>query len=136
MIATDPRTGAVTARRTFGGVRESAGQARAWARDRLAAQDVAVPTDLLLILSELAANAVQHTRSGLVGGTFAVRLVIHPDRVRVEVRDNGPLGRRVPVLRVAALNAERGRGLLLVQTLAHTWGHLPTGSGVYAEVPR
>jgi anti-sigma regulatory factor (Ser/Thr protein kinase) len=136
MIATDPRTGAVTARRTFDGVRESAGEARAWAQDRLAAQGAAVPTDLLLILSELATNAIQHTLSGEPSGTFAVRLIVHHDRVRVEVRDNGPRGHRTPTQRTATLNAERGRGLLLVDAVALTWGALPTGGGVYAEVPR
>jgi anti-sigma regulatory factor (Ser/Thr protein kinase) len=97
---------------------------------------VDAPADLDLVLSELATNAIQHTRSGLAGGTFAVRLVVHPDRVRVEVRDNGPRGSRVPTPKAATMSAERGRGLALVDAFAATWGRLPIGNGVYAEVPR
>jgi anti-sigma regulatory factor (Ser/Thr protein kinase) len=136
MIAAGPHTRTTTARHTFPGVPASIEKARVWARDRLTNQGVDVPEDLALVLSELATNAIQHTRSGAPSGTFAVRLIVHPDRVRVEVRDNGPRGARTPTRRTATLNAERGRGLLLVDAVALTWGALPTGSGVYAEVPR
>jgi anti-sigma regulatory factor (Ser/Thr protein kinase) len=134
MIATGPDT--VTARHTFDGVPKSAGEARAWAEERLADEGIDAPDDLDLIVSELATNAIQHTRSGEEGGTFSVRLVVHPDRVRVEVRDNGPRGHRTPTLRAATMSAERGRGLALVDAFAATWGRLPIGNGVYAEVPR
>jgi anti-sigma regulatory factor (Ser/Thr protein kinase) len=136
MIAAGPHTRTMTARHTFPGVPASIEKARVWATDTLTDDGMGVPEDLTLVLSELATNAIRHTRSGLDGGTFAVRLVVHPDRVRVEVRDNGPRGHRLPIRRDAALNAERGRGLAIVDAFATTWGVLPTGSGVYAEVPR
>jgi anti-sigma regulatory factor (Ser/Thr protein kinase) len=136
MIAAGPHTRTMTARHTFPGVPASIAKARVWARDTLTDDGMGVPEDLTLVLTELATNTIQHTRSGLDGGTFAVRLVVHPDRVRVEVRDNGPRGHRLPTRRDATLSAERGRGLAIVDAFATTWGVLPTGSGVYAEVPR
>jgi anti-sigma regulatory factor (Ser/Thr protein kinase) len=46
--------------------------------------------DVILCASELAANAAQHSRSRLPGGTFTVRAIISPDLyVRIEIQDNG-----------------------------------------------
>ncbi len=46
--------------------------------------------DVILCASELAANAAQHSRSRLPGGSFAVRAAVNPDLgVRIEVQDNG-----------------------------------------------
>lgn len=46
--------------------------------------------DAVLVLSELAANAVRHSRSGEPGGTFTIRAEIAPgSRVLLEVRDQG-----------------------------------------------
>ncbi len=39
------------------------------------------------MLSELATNAVVHSRSGQPGGTFTVRAELGAQRLRVEVRD-------------------------------------------------
>ncbi len=38
--------------------------------------------DVILCASELAANAAQHSRSRLPGGTFTVRAVMSPDTTR------------------------------------------------------
>ena len=46
--------------------------------------------DVILCASELAANAAQHSRSRLPGGTFTVRAIVSPDLcVRIEIQDNG-----------------------------------------------
>ncbi|MFD0803711.1 ATP-binding protein, partial [Streptomonospora algeriensis] len=49
-----------------------------------------VVADLLVCASELATNAVRHSRSGLPGGTFTARLWQDSRRIRVEVADMGP----------------------------------------------
>ncbi|WP_116246862.1 ATP-binding protein [Nocardiopsis sp. FIRDI 009] len=123
-------------RHTFDGTTHAARHARAWARHRLEALGVEPPTDLELILSELATNAVAHSHSGDPGGTLAVRLKVYPDRVRVEVRDAGPLTGRTPTRRTPPLTAQHGRGLLLVDAFSRKWGRLPVGTGMWAEVAR
>ncbi|RKS05461.1 anti-sigma regulatory factor (Ser/Thr protein kinase) [Nocardiopsis sp. Huas11] len=124
-------------RTSFPGVPTSVGEARTWLHARLTTQGIEPPENIGLILSELATNAVHHTQSGLPGGRFAVRLLIHPDRLRLEVRDGGPLGNVHPLRRPApdAL-AEHGRGLVLVNSFAPRWGRLTNGHGMYAEVDR
>jgi anti-sigma regulatory factor (Ser/Thr protein kinase) len=47
---------------------------------------------VILCASEIVANAAQHSRSRLPGGTFTVRAMVSPDPdlcVRIEVQDNG-----------------------------------------------
>lgn len=82
--------------------------------------EVAGFTDLdevMLLASEVAANAVLHTRSGLPGGVFTVSVARGCDRVRVEVIDQG--AHLVPAVRS---DDEHGRGLLVVNMLASRWG--------------
>ncbi|MFE3458891.1 ATP-binding protein [Nocardiopsis aegyptia] len=125
------------ARADFPGVPTSVGAARAWLHDRLAARGIEAPENAGLILSELATNAVHHTRSGLPDGRFAVRLLVHPHRFRLEVRDGGPFGNVHPLRRPTSdLMAEHGRGLILVDSFAARWGRLANGHGMYAEVDR
>ena len=45
--------------------------------------------DALICLSELASNAVVHSRSSQPGGTFTVRVQLAGQRLRVEVCDQG-----------------------------------------------
>ncbi|WP_230864216.1 ATP-binding protein [Streptomyces clavuligerus] len=45
--------------------------------------------DAQLVVGELAANAVKHTRSGAPGGSFHVTVVFRDGRVRVVVADQG-----------------------------------------------
>jgi anti-sigma regulatory factor (Ser/Thr protein kinase) len=55
----------------------------------------AAAADAILIASELAANAVLHSRSR--AGHFTVRTELHPDYVRIEAEDfGGPWRRRQP----------------------------------------
>ena len=55
----------------------------------------AAANDAVLIASELAANAILHSRSR--AGHFTVRTELHPDHVRIEAEDfGGPWRRRQP----------------------------------------
>lgn len=92
--------------------------------------------DAILLTSELATNAVQHSASGR-GGFFAVVVSHGLGRVRVTVTDGGSVTR--PAVAVADELATSGRGLLLVDCLASRWGHeadpgLPGGSAVWFEL--
>jgi hypothetical protein len=70
--------------------------------------------DVLSVASELAANAIEHTRSGQ-GGTFAVDVIWRPEVVRLAVTDRGaPGGPRV----IVDSGGEGGRGLLVVRGLS------------------
>ncbi|WP_255495642.1 ATP-binding protein [Nocardiopsis sp. FR4] len=124
-------------RTSFPGIPESVGAARTWVTARFTDQGIEPPEGLILVLSELATNAISHTRSGNAGGQFAVRTLVYSDRVRVEVRDGGPFENTHPLHPSAPeLLAEHGRGLILVNALASSWGRLTNGRGVFAEVLR
>ncbi|MEW2581334.1 ATP-binding protein [Streptomyces syringium] len=97
-----------------------------------------VPADccglLELIVSELATNAVLHTRSVRI----PLEIELTADSVRVSVRDRGPrpAGPIRPRARTHELD-ESGRGLELVDALSLRWGVLPApgaGSTVWATV--
>lgn len=97
-----------------------------------------------LLVSELATNAVKQT--GRAGGTsmpgptervavIYVRLELHTDVLRLAVWDHDT---SAPSLQAPTDDAESGRGLLLVETLALRWGHyFPPAGGkvVWADVP-
>ena len=54
--------------------------------------DCPMADDMILCASEIAANAVIHSLSGLPGGTFTIRATISPDNcawVEVEDSDHG-----------------------------------------------
>jgi serine/threonine-protein kinase RsbW len=102
---------------------ESAAGVREFARKALAGYPAA--DDAVLCLDEMVVNAVQHSRSGLPGGTLEVRLTVTAASVLAEVLDDGPIG-------VAAVTSresfgEHGRGLLLVEALTRAWGSAGNG---------
>lgn len=72
-----------------------------------------------LIVSELATNAIRHTASARFGGRFIVSIQAEADQVWLGVTDEGGPG--VPRL-VRPSDDEGGRGLLLVASLADSWG--------------
>lgn len=76
--------------------------------------------DAVLLASELFGNSLQHSGSGLPGGTVTVTVTARAGVVRVEVADRSGPG--VPKLRPAGEDAEDGRGLRLVVRLAARWG--------------
>ncbi len=84
--------------------------------------------EAMLCVDELVANAIQHSRSGLPGGTIEVRIAVAAGEwLRVEVQDAGPLASAVPAQR-GPLD-ESGRGLALVVGLADVFG--TDGRGLY-----
>lgn len=96
--------------RDFPAVPESVGRARRFLAECL--DGAPITSDALLCLSELAANAVLHSRSAHPGGQFTVRVRRAPGWLRVEVTDEGgPWKRRAP-------GETHGRGLLVVELLA------------------
>ena len=82
-----------------------------------------------LLASELAANAVVHA-----GSPETVTVKYLGDVVRVEVDDRSP---SVPTLAQADDEDISGRGLLIVDALAESWGvdKRPPGKRVWCEVP-
>ncbi|MEU6711234.1 ATP-binding protein [Nonomuraea sp. NPDC046802] len=89
-----------------------------------------------LIVSELAGNAIVHTRSGWPGGLVAVEVTAIGDALaRIEVTDEGAL--TVPCPRMPGDDDCHGRGLNIVEHLAVRWGIRPEPLGwttVWAEV--
>ncbi|MEU1899338.1 ATP-binding protein [Nocardiopsis dassonvillei] len=136
MAAAHSRKAQAAARRSFPGIPDSVAHVRDWVEQTCAQWQAPVPEVLTLVASELTSNAIAHTHSGLPGGQFASRLLLYPDRMRLEVRDAGPLSGRTPLRRTPTLTAEHGRGLVLVDALATGWGRLPAGTGTFAELPR
>ena len=113
---------------TYGGRPEHVRQARDDARDLLAGCPAA--DEVILCLSELAANAVLHSDSGRPGGAFTVRIDSSPGaHIRIEVEDDGG-----PWL-APAPDPGSGRGLDIVGVLAADWGVAisPAGRTVWAR---
>ncbi|WP_106433078.1 ATP-binding protein [Streptantibioticus cattleyicolor] len=84
----------------------------AWRVDRRTADKV------LLVVSELVTNAVEHARPPL-----SLRLIRDPDtgQVRVEVADGGP-ARRQGDWAASGMPAEHGRGLRIIDEVAAAHG--------------
>ena len=88
---------------------------------------------LLICVSELAANAVEHTDSG-AGGTFTVAVGRPRNGAAfVAVEDEGGPGE--PLTPDAGELSEGGRGLALVAAFSNRWGWRRTAHGhlVWAE---
>ena len=78
--------------------------------------------DVLLLVSELAGNAVQHSASG-DGGEFEVAISMADGLVRVEVGDQGGgSGPRLSGEDGSGAVPTGGRGLRIVDALAAKWG--------------
>jgi anti-sigma regulatory factor (Ser/Thr protein kinase) len=75
--------------------------------------------DVVLLASEIAANAIVHTASGR-DGTFSVVVKLEHGLVTVEVHDCGALTE--PASAGHGAPRESGTGLALVETLADAWG--------------
>jgi serine/threonine-protein kinase RsbW len=107
-------------RRVFPGHPDQVRQARRFVARALAGCPAA--DDAVLGVSELASNAVQHTRSGQ-GGRFQVLVWRGRASACVAVIDDG--ARRGPAPRAHGPGdlAESGHGLRVVADLAASWGH-------------
>jgi len=113
---------------TYPGRPEHVRQVRADARRLLAGCPAA--DEVILCLSELAANAVRHSDSRRPGGTFTVRIESCPGAyIRIEVEDDGG-----PWL-ASAPDPGSGRGLDIIGVLAAEWGATtsPPGRTVWAR---
>ncbi|MFJ2173929.1 ATP-binding protein [Streptomyces sp. NPDC087851] len=97
--------------------RRGARLARLLAESQL--RDWGIPSDPgRLLVAELAANAASHGR--VAGRDFRLTLRLAGDVLRIEVADTRR--ERLPVLQRPPVDAESGRGLLLVDALADRWG--------------
>jgi len=96
---------------------------RSWGLDTLV-------DDARLITSELATNAVSHGMSA-----FRVRVEHAGDTVRIAIQD---IGLDTPELILATIDADRGRGVGIVEVTASSWGceRLDEGKEVWAELTR
>lgn len=81
-----------------------------------------VPDDRIdtakLLTSELATNAITHGQAE--GGTFTLEVRSFGCCLGVDVADDSP---SLPVLHPVAPDVVHGRGLLLVEQLADSWGY-------------
>ena len=91
---------------------------RAWLRELVARHGWPPPLErtLLLLATELAANALDH---GPDGGEVVLTVQREGDLLRVAVDDDSAAP---PVVRTPPPEAGNGRGMLLVQHLAAAWG--------------
>jgi anti-sigma regulatory factor (Ser/Thr protein kinase) len=101
----------------FPAVRTSAHEARRFVSDAITGAPRDVCDSVALIASELATNSVRHAASA-----FEIRIERFPDRIRIEVEDDG---RGVPVVKSPGPQDTSGRGLQIVTALADEWGIIP-----------
>lgn len=114
-------TASGVSRRSFTETPDSVAGARGFVSEALTGLPVDLVDDVVIMISELATNAVVHARSA-----FEVQVARGDQLVRVEVRDRGP---GLPTLRSAPLNAAHGRGLHLVEQLSDGWGSVTVDGG-------
>lgn len=84
---------------------------------------------VLLVVSELVTNALVHT-----DGRVRLDLTFVNRRLRVAVADSSP---RTPVKPAGiSWEATGGRGILLVEAMAASWGTVPVSGGkqVWSEI--
>ncbi len=120
---------------TIPGRPEQVGLARAFVAQTLGSKQVTADADAATLLtSEIVTNAIQHTQSGLEGGTVTVVVIGVAHGVLVEIIDDGSAG--APVVK-GDLYAAEGHGLFLVSQLATEWGYLkdPAGTTVWFHLP-
>jgi len=94
----------------------------AWARDftRRTVGPCPVINEAILLVSELATNALEHTATGF-GGHFDVTILSGETSLIIGVTDNG--SEKAPVPGPLDPEAESGRGLGLVELISERWGH-------------
>ena len=108
----------------------SVSDARRFVEQKLAEWGIVEPLhDALLVVSELAANALTHAHS-----SYRVRLAATEAALRIEVDDDGS---GTPEPQPLTDDEEHGRGLHLVDALAASWGMEAAATGgkrVWAEL--
>jgi anti-sigma regulatory factor (Ser/Thr protein kinase) len=112
---------------TIPGRPEQVGLARAFVAQTLGTNQTGADADAATLLtSEIVTNAIQHTKSGIDGGTVTIVVIGVLRGVLVEIIDDGSAG--APVVK-GDLYAAEGHGLFLVQHLAAQWGYLRDAAG-------
>ena len=112
---------------TIPGRPEQVSLARTFVARTLGASQVGTDADAATLLtSEIVTNAIQHTKSGVDGGTVTIVVIGLSGGILVEIIDDGSAG--TPVVK-GDLYAAEGHGLFLVQHLAAEWGYLRGGAG-------
>jgi anti-sigma regulatory factor (Ser/Thr protein kinase) len=107
-------------------------RARAWAQGQLGSASVGVADplmhDTLLCISELVTNAVQASCDHV-----SLDLIVDRDRVRIVVTDNGC---GWPTMHRPEAEDPHGRGLMIIDAIAQSWGIEPSGvhKAVWAEL--
>lgn len=127
----DPADTALTHSITLPGVERSVANGRRFVRETLGPRHPALEK-VALGVSELATNAIMHTPSG-DGGHITIDIVAAGSVVRAEVTNDGTMAAKPRIRRDP--DAENGRGILIIDTLADSWG-VTEGSGtttVWAE---
>ncbi|MEU1409264.1 ATP-binding protein [Streptomyces sp. NPDC005728] len=144
--------GSVSASLAFHAALSAPRQARAFTREALRRWGEGEETidAAVLIVCELATNAIQHGVQLPPDGhgrehapqserpsesVITLTLALHPDVLHIEVHDASPVQ---PVQRAAAGEDIRGRGLVIIATLASWTSGLKPGGGkwVRASLPR
>ncbi|GEM_PF-541159 len=112
---------------TIPGRPEQVGLARAFVARTLGTNHAGADDDAATLLtSEIVTNAIQHTKSGVDGGTITIVVIGVSCGILVEIIDDGSAG--TPVVK-GDLYAAEGHGLFLVQQLAAQWGYLRDSAG-------
>jgi anti-sigma regulatory factor (Ser/Thr protein kinase) len=111
-------------------VTQSVPAARRFVTDALADVDAGVSDDVVMLVSELATNAVIHART-----PYTIDVSRDGDTVRVAVHDRSPV---IPRRRAYGLDATTGRGLRLLASFSSDWGMEAEDGGkvVWFEVRR
>jgi hypothetical protein len=76
-----------------------------------------------LIASELVSNVVDHAHT-----MMSLRVTLRPRYLQIAVRD-GSAAEPTALSTQGDATARRGRGLMLIEATAHSWGWLPTENG-------
>lgn len=137
--------------RVFAGKAARVPEAREFVAEALGGCPAGARDTLLLCVTELCANAIEHTASG-AGGAFIVEVSCPADGVAfVAVTDGGgSTGTCAPCLKPGSAGGHRakdaggtaagdelqedGRGLALVAAFASRWGYQPDTHTAWAEV--
>jgi anti-sigma regulatory factor (Ser/Thr protein kinase) len=117
----------------FAPLRTAVPNARHHAREVLRAWGFeAVAADAELALSELLTNAVTASVALPLQPRVRVKLLADPGQLMVEVFDQAP---GIPTRMTAARDQPGGRGLAMVEALAHRWNwtRYPAGKSVWCD---
>ncbi|MGA2210782.1 MAG: ATP-binding protein [Acidimicrobiales bacterium] len=109
------------AERTFPAVAESVRAARQFAAEVLPPLPQSLLDTVLIMVSELASNSVEHADT-----EFTLSIEHSGGRIRVQATDSGS---GEAVLRHPGPTEARGRGLLVIDQLSDDWGVIQAADG-------